>query len=89
MEFQEEVVTEVLRRLRRAEGQVRGVERMLVEERDCREIINQLAAAIRALEQAGVRLLANGLTYCIQHPDESSSNGYTTKEIEDLLLKLR
>jgi len=89
MEFQEEVVAEVLRRLRRAEGQVRGIERMVLEERDCREIINQLAAAIRALEQAGVRLLASGLTYCLQHPEESSSTGYTAEEIEKMLLKLR
>ena len=42
MELPEEVVGEVRKRLRRVEGQIRGVERMLEEGRECRDIVTQL-----------------------------------------------
>ena len=53
VELPEETVADLTRRLRRAEGQVRGVQQMLAERRDCRDIVTQLSAATKALEQAG------------------------------------
>ncbi len=82
-----EVVADVRKRLRRAAGQVAGVERMLGEGRDCREVVTQLSAAIRALEQAGFRLLAGGLTSCIE--TGQSGSGTEARELfEELFLKL-
>jgi len=68
VELPEEVVDDLRKRLRRAGGQVQAVEKMLAEGRECRDIVTQLSAAINALEQTGFRLIATGLTYCIEHP---------------------
>jgi DNA-binding FrmR family transcriptional regulator len=57
--------TDVLRRLRRADGQLRGVIRMLDEGRDCADVITQLAAVSHALDRAGFRLIASGLQHCV------------------------
>jgi DNA-binding FrmR family transcriptional regulator len=55
----------LLRRLRRIGGQVRGVERMIEDERYCVEILDQIAAARTALEQVGIRLLENHARHCV------------------------
>ncbi len=87
MEFPDEVIEDVRKRLRRAEGQIRGVERMLEEGRECREIVTQLSAATRALEQAGFRLVSAGLTWCIQHPQQADADGYPRDEVERMFMK--
>ena len=56
----------LLRRLRRVEGQIRGVERMVDEERYCVEILDQIAAARTALEQVGLRLLEEHARHCVR-----------------------
>ena len=88
MEMSEEVVEDVRKRLRRVAGQVQGIERMLVEGRECRDVITQVSAATRALEQAGFRLLAANLTYCVEHPEQSEADGYPLGEIERMFMKL-
>ncbi|MCZ7535955.1 MAG: metal-sensitive transcriptional regulator [Acidimicrobiia bacterium] len=88
MELPEEVVDDLLRRLRRVEGQVRGVQGMLSERRECRDVVTQIAAATKALEQVGFKLLASGLTSCLQDPDRAEAEGYPVEEVERLFLKL-
>jgi len=88
MELPDEVVEDVRKRLRRVAGQVQGVERMLAEGRECRDIVTQLSAATRALEQAGFRLVAAGLTYCLEHPAEAEADGYPLAEVERMFMKL-
>ena len=88
MQFPEEVVKDLRKRLRRAEGQVRAVESMLADGRDCREIVTQLSAATKALEQVGFRLIASGLTYCIEHPEDAEASGYPLDEVQRLFTKL-
>lgn len=66
---------------------------MLAEGRDCREVITQLSAAIRALEQAGFRLLAGGLSSCLEQAGEAGeaggvSAGDARALFEELFLKL-
>jgi DNA-binding FrmR family transcriptional regulator len=56
----------LLRRLRRVEGQVRGIERMIDEERYCVEILDQIAAARTALEQVGLKLLEEHARHCVR-----------------------
>ena len=87
MELPDEVVDDLRKRLRRAGGQVAAVERMLSEGRECRDIVTQLSAAINALEQAGFRLIASGLTYCIEHPEESAASGYPLDEVQKMFTK--
>ena len=55
---------QVLDRLKRIEGQIRGLQRMVEEQRDCSDIITQLLAARSALEQVGVHLLDKQLHNC-------------------------
>lgn len=88
MELSEETIADLTNRLRRAEGQVRAVQKMLAEQRDCREIVTQLTAAIKALEQAGFVLVASGLTWCLSHPEESAAQGYELQDVQRMFLKL-
>jgi len=55
MELSDQVVDDLRKRLRRAEGQVHAVEVMLAEGRECRDIVTQLRAAAKALEPVGFR----------------------------------
>ncbi|MFB8119426.1 metal-sensitive transcriptional regulator [Streptomyces sp. NPDC055962] len=55
----------VLNRLRRAQGQIAGVIRMIEEGRDCEDVVTQLAAASRALDRAGFSIIATGLEQCL------------------------
>jgi CsoR family transcriptional regulator, copper-sensing transcriptional repressor len=56
----------LVRRLRRIAGQVRGLERMVDDERLCVEILDQIAAARTALDQVGIRLLENHARHCVK-----------------------
>lgn len=53
-------------RIRRIEGQMRGLERMLVEGRDCAEIAQQVAAARAALDRVAMDLIGAGLEQCVR-----------------------
>jgi DNA-binding FrmR family transcriptional regulator len=83
-----EVVEEVLNRLRRAEGQLRGVQRLLAEGADCAKVLTQLAAANRAVEQAGFRLVAGGLAWCFQQPEAAAAKGYRVEDLEKLFTRI-
>lgn len=88
MEIDHEVVADLQRRLRRIEGQVRGIQAMLDEQRECRDVVTQIAAASKALEQVGFKLLASGLTTCLADPEKAAAEGYPIDEVERLFLKL-
>jgi DNA-binding FrmR family transcriptional regulator len=88
VELSDEVVTDVRTRLRRVAGQVQGIERMLEEGRECRDIVTQLSAASSALDQAGFRLVAASLTYCMADPVRAEAEGYPLNEVEKLFMKL-
>jgi len=88
MELPEEIIDDLRKRLRRVAGQVQGVERMLDEGRECRDIVTQISAANRALEQAGFRLVSAGLTYCVSHPEQAEAEGYPLDEVEKMFMRL-
>ena len=88
MELPEETVADVTRRLRRIEGQVRGLQQMLAEGRDCREVVTQLSAANKALEQAGFVIVAAGLTWCLEDPERSAAEGYGLADVQRMFTKL-
>lgn len=66
-----EVKSDLLRRLRRIEGQVRGVSRMIEEGRDCQEVLQQLAAIRSATHQASLRLMRSYATQCVRAAEGS------------------
>jgi len=88
MEIPEDVIADIRRRLHRVSGQLAGIERMLDDGRECKDVVTQISAATRALEQAGFKLVAAGLTYCITHPDEAEASGYPLDVVEKMFLKL-
>ena len=88
MEIPDDVIEDIRRRLHRVSGQLAGIERMLNEGRECKDVVTQISAATRALEQAGFKLVAAGLTYCITHPDEAEAAGYPLDVVEKMFLKL-
>jgi DNA-binding FrmR family transcriptional regulator len=79
----------VLRRLRRAEGQIGGVIRMIEEGRDCKDVVMQLAAVSRALDRAGFQLIATGLRECLADANAGSERAEADRaELERLFLAL-
>jgi len=83
--LEREEVAVVVRRLRRAQGQIGGVIAMLEEGRDCRDIVVQVAAVSRALDRAGFAIVANALRKCLTDP---ASDGVDPAELERLFLSL-
>lgn len=55
----------VLKRLRRIEGQVRGLQRMVEEEQYCINILDQVSATTRALQAVALQLLGDHLSHCV------------------------
>ena len=80
MQFPPDVNAEAVTRLRRIEGQVRGLQRLIDEGAECRDIVTQLSAARSALDRVGFRLMASALA-C---PDGQEHRD----ELEQLFLKL-
>ena len=75
-------IPSVVRRLRRAEGQISGVIKMLEEGRDCRDVLVQVAAVSRALDKAGFAIIAAGLRRCLADPASDPA------ELERMFLSL-
>jgi DNA-binding FrmR family transcriptional regulator len=80
MQFPEEVNADVIKRLRRLEGQIRGIQRLIEEGDECRNIVTQLAAAQGALDRVGFKLMASALSDPAMEAD--------VDELEKLFLKL-
>lgn len=88
MQLPDETVSDLSRRLRKVAGQIKGVEQMLADTRDCREIVTQISAANKALEQVGFLLVAAGLEWCVADPEASAAEGYSLADVQRMFLKL-
>ena len=76
---------DALRRLRRIEGQVRGLQRMVEDERYCADVLMQIASIQQALSGAGKILMRNHLEHCITHALRSREPAAAGKVYEELL----
>ena len=88
MEIAETEVRSVVNRLHRVRGQIEGIEKMLDDGRDCRDVARQMAAATRALERAGVQFLVANLTACLRDEDAAKAEGLDPDELQRLFLQL-
>ena len=88
MQLPDEVIDDVRIRLHRVAGQLAGIERMLDGGRECKDVVTQISAATKALEQAGFRLVSAGLTYCLANPEEAEATGYPLDAVEKMFMKL-
>jgi DNA-binding FrmR family transcriptional regulator len=88
MQVDENAMVDVVRRLRRAEGQIRGVIAMLEDGRDCADVVTQLAAVSRALDRAGFKIIASGLQQCIATQADGEDQTANLEKLEKLFLSL-
>lgn len=79
---------DVIKRLRRIEGQIGGIIRMLEEQRDCAEVVTQMAAASRALDRTGFRLLSAGMRQCMSAASAGDVEPMSAEQMEKLFLTL-
>ena len=74
MTKKEEVSQEiVLKRLKRIEGQIRGIEKMIADGRDCESLVTQLAAVRSAIESVGALMLNNFMKLCFRKGTDTES----------------
>jgi DNA-binding FrmR family transcriptional regulator len=64
---------QLIKRLQRLEGQARGVRRMVEEDRDCQDILTQLAAIRGAAHQISVMVVTEYALHCLNDPDQHGS----------------
>jgi DNA-binding FrmR family transcriptional regulator len=86
MELRSEEMSAVVNRLKRAQGQLSGVLRMVEEGRDCEDVVTQLAAVSRALDRAGFAIVASGLRQCLV--EDADPANVDVKKMEKLFLSL-
>jgi DNA-binding FrmR family transcriptional regulator len=86
VDLKPEDMTAVINRLRRAQGQLGGVLKMIDEGRDCQDVVTQLAAVSRALDRAGFAIIATGLKQCLI--ESNGADTIDTKTMEKLFLSL-
>lgn len=75
----------VLKRLNRIEGQVRGLARMVEEDRYCIDVITQIGAVRAALRRVEEELLHDHVGHCVQHAIDSGDKTEQRKKIAELV----
>jgi CsoR family transcriptional regulator, copper-sensing transcriptional repressor len=88
VDFDSATTSDAVTRLRRIEGQVGGIIRMIESRRECRDVMTQISAASKALDQVGFKLRASGLRQCLADEEAAAADGYSQSELEKLFLKL-
>jgi DNA-binding FrmR family transcriptional regulator len=78
---------DVLARLKRVQGQLGGVIKMIEEGQDCTAVVTQLAAASKALDKAGFKIIATGLRQCMAEND-AGGRQVDVAQLEKLFLSL-
>lgn len=64
---------DLIARLKRVEGQAKGIQKMIEEGRDCVDVMNQLSAVKAAVNGLGGEMLEAFALYCLRHPEDFSS----------------
>jgi DNA-binding FrmR family transcriptional regulator len=86
MRIDQNELSGVLKRLKRAQGQLGGVIKMIEEGRDCTEIVTQMAAVSKALDRVGFAVIAAGLKHCLTV--DPAGDRMDTTSLEKLFLSL-
>jgi DNA-binding FrmR family transcriptional regulator len=87
--MQDETKAQCLKRLSRIEGQVRGVARMIDEDRYCIDVITQIAAVRAALGKVEEQLLEAHVAHCVEHAIRSGDQEEQRQKVAELLDVLR
>ncbi|MBI4815746.1 MAG: metal-sensitive transcriptional regulator [Deltaproteobacteria bacterium] len=81
----EDMKSKVSNRLRRAKGQLDGIERMIADDRYCVDVLFQIAAVRAALGKAAELLLENHVNHCVSHALSSGTPSDRREKIDELL----
>lgn len=84
MDLNPDDMTPVVNRLKRAQGQLAAVTRMIEEGKDCKAVVTQLSAVSKALDRAGFSIIASGMEQCMTSPEKDLDR----RELEKLFLTL-
>jgi len=83
--MQADAKTSVLKRLQRIEGQVRGLSRMVDEDRYCIDVITQVAAVRAALRGVEEEILRDHVGHCVEHAIASGNKSDQRKKVAELM----
>jgi CsoR family transcriptional regulator, copper-sensing transcriptional repressor len=75
-------IDEALVRLRRIEGQIRGIQRMVEERKDCESILTQVMAARAALDKVGLHIVEHNLDECLNSTGDAQVRERISRVIE-------
>ncbi|MFZ4452449.1 metal-sensitive transcriptional regulator [Salibacterium aidingense] len=78
-----EYTAEMKNRLKRVEGQVRGVQKMMEESKDCKDVVYQISAARTALDRAMAYIVAENLEECIR--EQIEQGGDTSEYVQEAI----
>jgi DNA-binding FrmR family transcriptional regulator len=76
---------QLVSRLRKIEGQVRGIERMVADERYCIDVLTQIAAARTALEKVALEILDGHVKHCVHDAIASGDSAAAADKSRELL----
>jgi DNA-binding FrmR family transcriptional regulator len=80
-----ETKTPVLKRLSRIEGQVRGIVRMVEEDRYCIDVVTQISAVRAALRRAEEEILRDHVGHCVEHANASGNKHEQRKKVAEIM----
>ena len=83
--MREDIKTSVQKRFNRIEGQVRGLSRMVDEDRYCIDIVTQISAVRAALRRAEEEILRDHISHCVQHAIASGNKTDQRNKIAELM----
>jgi len=82
--------TKIKNRMKRIEGQVRGLLKMMDEEKECRDLVTQMSAVRSAMDRTAALIVSTNLQRCIiEEKDNDESSEELIQEAVDLLVKSR
>lgn len=77
---------DIINRLKRIEGQIRGLQRLIEEHKDCTQVVHQIAAARKALDKVGFIIVTHRMQECAEK--KSSQGGYDSEKAMEEAMKL-
>ena len=80
-----DIKTSALKRLNRIEGQIRGISKMLAEDRYCIDVVTQVSAARAALRRVEEEVLRDHVATCVEHAVASGNKVEQRKKISELM----
>jgi CsoR family transcriptional regulator, copper-sensing transcriptional repressor len=83
--MRKDIKTSCAKRLSRIEGQVRGIARMVDEDRYCIDIVTQVAAVRAALRRVEEEILRDHVAHCVEHAIASGNKADQRRKIEELM----